>query len=106
MQDQAITESMGVIYERTNEHLGTTDSMVIKTRRRMINAAKAFREQGVVPPGVDNPEFYRQRSGGVILNRNQDWFEATRELRKAFVQHEEVTEAPYSPPATATATAS
>ena len=104
MQDQAITESMGVIYERTNEHLGTTDSMVIKTRRRMINAAKALREQGIVPPGVDNPEFYRQRSGGVILHRNQDWMEATRELRKAFVQHKNVTEAPYTPPATASAT--
>jgi hypothetical protein len=36
---------------------------------------------------VDNPEVYAQRSGGVILPRNVDWFEATRELRKAFVKH-------------------
>ena len=99
LQDQAITESMGTIYERTNEHLGTTDGMVIRTRRRMINAAKALRDQAVIPPGVDSPEMYRQRSGGVVLPRTADWVEATRTLREAFVQHDELTEAPYTPPA-------
>ena len=86
-QDQAVTESMGGIVDRTNEHLGTSDSMVIRTRRRLINAAKALRDNAVVPPGVDDPEVYRYRSGGVILPRAADWLEATRELRKAFVQH-------------------
>ena len=47
----------------------------------MIQAARALREQGIVPPGVDNPEVYRQRSGEVVLPRNADWFEATKELR-------------------------
>ena len=28
---------------------------------------------GAIPPGVDNPEIYRQRSGGVILPRSADW---------------------------------
>ena len=54
----------------------------------MIAAAKAFRDEGVVPPGVDNPEFYRYRSGGVILPRSVDWWDATRDLREAFVKHE------------------
>jgi hypothetical protein len=56
----------------------------------MIAAAKAFRDEAVVPPGVDNPEFYSHRSGGVILPRSVDWWTATSELRKAFVQHEEL----------------
>jgi phthalate 4,5-dioxygenase oxygenase subunit len=60
--------------------------MIIRTRRRAINAAKALRDGGVVPPGVDNPEIYRYRSGGVILPRNADWLEATKELRQAFVE--------------------
>jgi hypothetical protein len=38
---------------------------------------------------VDHPEFYRQRSRGVILPRSADWFEATRDLRKAFVEYPE-----------------
>jgi hypothetical protein len=38
---------------------------------------------------VDHPELYRQRSGGVILPRSVDWFEATRDLRRAFVEYPE-----------------
>ena len=81
-QDQAVTESMGPIIDRAQEHLGTSDAMVIRTRRRVIQAAKALRDGGVVPPGVDQPEVYRCRSGGVVLPRSADWLEATRELRR------------------------
>jgi hypothetical protein len=87
LEDQAITESMGTIYERTQEHLGTSDSMVIRVRRALIRAALALQEAGVVPPAVDTPEVYAQRSGGVVLPRTADWLEATAELRKAFVHH-------------------
>jgi phthalate 4,5-dioxygenase oxygenase subunit len=80
-QDQAVTESMGTVYDRSHEHLGTSDSMIIRTRRRVINAAKALRDNGVVPPGVDDPEVYRTRSGSVILPRSADWLEATQEAR-------------------------
>ena len=93
-QDMAMTWSMGPIYERSREHLGTTDGLIIRTRRRMINAARAFAEQGAVPPGVDNPEVYGQRSGQVVLPRNVDWWEATRDLRRAFVVHEQLQEIP------------
>ena len=58
-QDMAVTGSMGTIYDRTHEHLGTTDALIIRTRRRMITAAKALRDEGITPPGVDNPEIYR-----------------------------------------------
>ncbi|PYN96150.1 MAG: (2Fe-2S)-binding protein, partial [Candidatus Rokuibacteriota bacterium] len=50
-QDQAVTESMGPIYDRTQEHLGTSDAMVIRTRRRVLSAARALRDSGVTPPG-------------------------------------------------------
>jgi phthalate 4,5-dioxygenase len=87
-QDMAVTGSMGAIYDRTHEHLGTTDALIIRTRRRVLNVAKALRDHGTVPSGVDNPELYRLRSGGVVLPRNVDWWEGTKELRKAFVKHE------------------
>jgi phthalate 4,5-dioxygenase len=88
LQDQAITESMGAIYKRDQEHLGTSDAMVIKTRRRLLGAAKALRDEGTVPPGADDPTAYRVRSGGTILPRDVDWLEATAELRKAVVTHD------------------
>jgi phthalate 4,5-dioxygenase len=73
---------MGPIYDRTQEHLGTSDAMVIRTRRRVINAAKALRDRGEVPPGVDDATVYRCRSGGVILPRDANWLDATKELRR------------------------
>jgi phenylpropionate dioxygenase-like ring-hydroxylating dioxygenase large terminal subunit len=89
-QDQAITESMGQIYDRTTEHLGTSDAMVIRTRRRLLEAARALAEHGTVPPGADRPEVYRQRSGGVILPEGANWVEATDALRTAYVAHPEL----------------
>jgi phenylpropionate dioxygenase-like ring-hydroxylating dioxygenase large terminal subunit len=82
LQDQAVTESMGPIYDRRKEHLGTSDMMVIRTRSRLINAAKALREHGVLPPGVDNPAVYRTRSGGIVLPREADWLAAIEEKRQ------------------------
>jgi phenylpropionate dioxygenase-like ring-hydroxylating dioxygenase large terminal subunit len=84
IQDCAVTETMGPIYQRDKEHLGTTDQLIIRARRRMIELARNLREKGEVPPGVDNPEVYRVRSGEVILPRSADWFEATKELRSIY----------------------
>jgi nitrite reductase/ring-hydroxylating ferredoxin subunit len=89
LQDQAITESMGPIIDRSHEHLGTSDVMIIRTRRRLMQAARDLRG-GMLPPAVDHPELYRQRSGGVILPRTADWVAATAELRQACVSHPEL----------------
>jgi nitrite reductase/ring-hydroxylating ferredoxin subunit len=86
LEDQAITESMGPIYRRNQEHLGTSDVMIIRTRRRLINAARAYAETGATPPGVDRPDLYRVRSGGIILPRSADWIEATRPYREPQVE--------------------
>ncbi len=83
-QDMAVTESMGPIYKRYNEHLGTTDAMIIRTRRKLIASAKALRDNGVTPPGVDSPEVYRQRSGECILPRDVFWWDATKPMREIF----------------------
>jgi nitrite reductase/ring-hydroxylating ferredoxin subunit len=93
LQDQAVTESMGPIYDRTNERLGTSDTMVIRTRKRLLDAARALRDTGKVPPGVDDPGVYAVRSGGAVLPRGADWIEATRQLRKAWVEHPGLTRA-------------
>jgi len=81
-QDMAVTETMGPIYQRDKEHLGTSDSMIIRTRRRWLAVARAFAEQGVLPPNVDNPAAYRLRSGEVILPRSADWWDGSAPLRE------------------------
>jgi phenylpropionate dioxygenase-like ring-hydroxylating dioxygenase large terminal subunit len=87
-QDQAVTESMGPIYDRSSEHLGSSDAMVIRVRRRLLAAADDLAEHGTVPFSVDHPEVFRQRSGGTFLPEGADWIEATAELRTAYVEHD------------------
>jgi hypothetical protein len=87
LQDQAITESMGPTVDRTRERLGSSDTMVIRVRRRLIAAATALAERGVVPPGVDDPEVYAVRAGGAFLPGDRDWLEGTAQLRKGFLTH-------------------
>ena len=98
VQDCAVTETMGTIYDRSHEHLGTTDQFIIRVRRKMIAAAKALREHGTVPLGVDSPSAYRQRSGELILPRAANWWEEYETLRDRLPAQ---TEAPPSPLSTA-----
>lgn len=81
---------MGPIYDRTQEKLGSSDMMIIRVRRRLLAAAKALAERGVTPPGVDDPEVYQQRSGGIVLPKDVDWVERTQNLRRARVEHPEL----------------
>jgi hypothetical protein len=67
--------------------------MIIRTRRRLIESARALREQGTEPPGASDPSVYAVRSGGTVLPRALNWVEATNELRKAFVEHDGLTRA-------------
>jgi phthalate 4,5-dioxygenase oxygenase subunit len=47
--------------------------MITRTRRRLLLAARALRDKGVAPPGVDAPEVYaRARSGECVL-KGDDW---------------------------------
>ena len=79
-QDMAMTESMKPIMPRQNEHLGTSDSMIIKARRRWLAAAKALQENGTVPPGVDNPQLYWMFSGGALVPKGVNGLEYCRDV--------------------------
>ena len=74
LQDQAITESMGSIVDREFEHLAPWDKMITRTRRRLLMAARALRDQGVVPPGAQDASVYRgARSGYFVSDDMSDW---------------------------------
>jgi hypothetical protein len=68
LQDQAITESMGPIVDHTLEHLAPSDQMITRTRRRLLMAARALRDNGVSPPGVEDAHVYRQARGGYFVS--------------------------------------
>lgn len=81
-QDAAMQEGMGAIYDRAQEHLGTSDLGIIRVRQRLLQAAKALRDLGEMPPGSDQPELYQVRGAAVLLPNGATWFEASDEQRK------------------------
>ena len=80
LQDQAMQESMGAIYDRTREHLGASDTGVIKARQLWLRSLRNLSERGITPPGVLEPESYRVRPVSALAPRGVPWLDATREL--------------------------
>ena len=73
-QDQAVTESMGPVTDHLSEHLGPSDMMIMRTRRRLLAVARAFAKSGKLPPGVANPEImYPVRSGDFLTEAGLSW---------------------------------
>jgi hypothetical protein len=81
-QDAACQLSMGPIYDRSQEHLGTTDLGIIRTRQTWIEAAKALRHHGVAPPTATDPSLYHVRGAAMLLPKSATWTEASEEHRR------------------------
>ncbi|HQL55906.1 MAG TPA: (2Fe-2S)-binding protein, partial [Phycisphaerae bacterium] len=67
IQDQAVTESMGPITDHDWEHLAPTDQMIARTRRRLLLAARAYRDSGELPPGASDPDTFMGARAGSFL---------------------------------------
>ncbi len=92
-QDIAATESMGPLYDRTQENLCVSDINIVQARRRLTDAARAL-EQGKAPPGRDARD-YRLRPVSAKLPKGADWareiardMEAVPETFRAFAPGE------------------
>jgi phthalate 4,5-dioxygenase oxygenase subunit len=81
-QDAAPQLSMGVICDRTQEHLGTSDSAIISVRRRLLRTAKDLRDNGMEPAEVDDPDVYMVRADALIIPLEESWLRATEERRR------------------------
>jgi phthalate 4,5-dioxygenase oxygenase subunit len=81
VQDIAIQESMGPIYDRSKEHLGATDLGIIALRRCLLDAAR-MAEEGKTPPGVV-PSSQRFRPASIILSRDLPFVQGAKESLKA-----------------------
>jgi len=75
-QDHAITESMGPIVDRTQEHLGTTDRAVVAGRQLFLQAVQRV-QQGHEPMGL-KPTYYGARAMGRVVPHDVRWFDAMK----------------------------
>jgi phthalate 4,5-dioxygenase len=58
VEDIAVQESMGPLYDRRKEHLGASDAAVIRMRRVMLDGVRRFIDEGTPPPGLAEPVAY------------------------------------------------
>jgi phthalate 4,5-dioxygenase len=70
-QDLMATESAGPIYDRTREHLGSTDVAVIRMHRMLLRAAKGL-AAGEEPPALTG-DFRSIRGAEKVLAEGEDW---------------------------------
>ncbi|MGH6990436.1 MAG: hypothetical protein ACREE3_11120, partial [Stellaceae bacterium] len=78
LQDRAMTELMCAedgepLYDRTKEHLGSSDAQVALVRRQLLEAVTAHRDHGKPPANVDNVALDRVRSASHIFPAGGDW---------------------------------
>lgn len=71
-QDAAMVESAGPIVDRTREHLGTSDTAVIRMRRLLLEAAKAL-QGGHEPAAAQGGALYGVRSHSVVIDEDGDF---------------------------------
>lgn len=70
LQDLAVQESQGAIADRTKEHLGTSDTAIVRCRRRLIESAKKFASEGIVPVAAARGDLYRRRAVAMLLPKD------------------------------------
>ncbi len=56
LHDQWAVEGMGTIQDRTREHLGTTDKVIMANRRTLLKAIDTVRAGGVPPMALTAPQ--------------------------------------------------
>jgi phthalate 4,5-dioxygenase len=73
-EDFAVQESMGPVYDRTKEHLGTSDVAVIRMRRLMLDSVLRFASDGTPPLGLREPVRYAKlRAEERTIGRDVPW---------------------------------
>jgi hypothetical protein len=78
-QDTAVVEGMGAIADRTQEHLGTSDALIIAMRRSLLNSAKALL-RGREPVPATQGSVYRVRAWAGVLKNDVNIFEGSEAL--------------------------
>jgi phthalate 4,5-dioxygenase oxygenase subunit len=72
-QDLMVTESAGIVYDRTHEHLGSGDLAVVRFHELILQAARAL-EQGAAAPGLaGRGDFRSARGAEKVLSEGEDW---------------------------------
>jgi phthalate 4,5-dioxygenase len=71
VEDLSVQESMGPIYDRTREHLGTSDMAVIRMRRAMLDQARQLTDANLALNG--DFDYGMLKAQEAIIERSEQW---------------------------------
>jgi len=72
-EDFAVQESMGPIVDRSKEHLGQADLVIVRARRMLIDAVRRYEKTGETSFAGPEVEFPRIRALAITYPSSEDW---------------------------------
>ena len=82
LEDAACQSGVSPIYDRTKEHLGTSDTGVARVRRMLLDTVKKH-GQGVTPPSAQQAALYMKRAISITTAADGQWKEVGKEFMQA-----------------------
>ena len=73
MQDGACQSGVSPIFDRTKENLCSSDTGIAMTRRLLLEALGAYRDNGTKPKGVMDPDIFMVRAVSLQLPLEDSW---------------------------------
>ncbi len=78
VQDAACQSGIAPVYDRTTENLCSSDTGIVMTRRFLLESLAAYRERGIRPQGVADPDVFMVRAVSLQLPEEERWADAGR----------------------------
>lgn len=84
IQDAACQSGVSAIYDRTKEHLGTSDTGIVRTRRLLLNTLKTLAgDAGKRPVSATDPDQLMYRAISLTIPAGGDWTTEGKEFMTA-----------------------
>jgi phthalate 4,5-dioxygenase len=72
-EDFVVQESMGPIVDRSKQHLGRCDLVILRAQSMLLRAIEAYRAEGRISFAGEDVDFARIRAISVAYPRGEDW---------------------------------
>jgi hypothetical protein len=82
LEDAACQSGVAAIYDRSREHLGSSDTGIVRVRRMLLDNTRKL-VQGTPPPSAHDPQSYMWRAISITIPAGASWKDVGRDLMKA-----------------------
>lgn len=83
VQDAACQSGVAAAYDRSKEHLGTSDTGIARTRRMLLDSLRKLGQDGTRPESVSQPDRYMLRAASLTVPAGADWMKEGEQHMKA-----------------------